>query len=125
MNFYVLEDGKLEACRPDVGAIFMEEIGEDTTLRNELCGSLGFVAMDDVEGAYTVFRRVGPGLTDSAFGHAQYVWLVEHAEDHLDVVITTGGLPEYLTVLRMLEPLVNRRRALEAEIELELERRGR
>lgn len=84
--------------------------------------TLGFTLYDEVNGAYRFYRRSESSLESPAaeLPGVAYMFDVNIDESNIDYILLSNRLPEYLTVLKLLEPLVNRSAAVEAQLEKDL-----
>ncbi|WP_296276760.1 hypothetical protein [Pseudomonas sp. UBA7530] len=78
---------------------------------------LGFIVYDDVEDVYKLFRR---GRLENAEGKlpgVRFIFDVSIDESAMDsILVKEDSLPDFLAVMRMLEPLVNRAATLRQEL---------
>lgn len=86
---------------------------------------LGFVRYDDEDGVYVLYRRSEADRAPDELPGVMYVFDVNIDESNVDYILVTSALPDFLSVVKMLEPLVARKLRLDAEFEKEELRRSR
>lgn len=119
MAVYEFNQGKFERV-----AEAIDELLKGRAIRwegvDELMAQLRFMPHDDVPNVYVSYRRrqADGSSTKLADWKRDVCWVFEVtvAEDGIDFVLVKDSLPDYLALLAALEPLVQRRKDLVAEV---------
>jgi HPt (histidine-containing phosphotransfer) domain-containing protein len=126
MAVYQIEKGELV----EVGATLEELLREDWADwedYEELLKKLKLSLYDEVSDVYKMYRRPD-GAQNSPLGELpgiKYVFDVNIDGDNFDYILLSDRLPEYLAVMRLLEPLVNRDQLLRQEVKEHLTQKKR
>jgi hypothetical protein len=126
MAVYQIEKGELV----EVGATLEGMLREDWANwedYEELLKNLKLSLYDEVTDVYKMYRRPD-GVQNSACGELpgiKYVFDVNIDGDNFDYILLSDRLPEYLAVMRLLEPLVNRDQAIRQEVQEHLTKKKR
>jgi hypothetical protein len=119
MAVYKLENGELALVAVTLESMLREELAEweewDQFMRD-----LGFTLYDEVSGAYKFYRREEHRVDSGDLPGVAYMFDVNIDESNIDYILVSNRLPEYLKVLSLLEPLVNRAEAIEKQLEKQL-----
>lgn len=121
MAVYKLEKGELVLVAETLESMLSPVLAEWEDW-DHLMHALGFTLYDEVNGAYRFFRRSESSLESPAadLPGVAYMFDVNIDESNIDYILLSNRLPEYLAVLKLLEPLVNRAAAVEAQLEKDL-----
>ncbi|SFP29095.1 hypothetical protein SAMN05216601_10874 [Ectopseudomonas composti] len=85
---------------------------------------LKFRLYDDATGVYRLYRREEAKRPDGELPDVKYIFDVNVDGSNFDYILVEDSLPQFLAVMRMLEPLAARQVRLEAEFEKEQNRRS-
>jgi len=78
---------------------------------------LGFIVYDEVADVYKLFRRGGLESAKGKLPGIRFIFDVSIDESAIDsILVMDDSLPDFLAVMRMLEPLVNRTASLRKEV---------
>ncbi|MFJ3259860.1 hypothetical protein ACIPK7_06360 [Pseudomonas sp. NPDC086581] len=116
MAVYEVKQAELVRVAEQIDEVFHADWDKCGSVENALLKA-GFIPHDEVSSAYIVFRRLGPGLRERKdLPGTAYVWVLDELCS-MDIVLAGDSLPDYLMMMRLLEPVVRRAKALEKELE--------
>lgn len=121
MAVYKIEKGELVLVAETLESLLRPDLA-DWEDWDHMMIELGFTLYDEVSGAYKFFRRSETKI-DSPEGElpgVAYMFDVNIDESNIDYIVVSNRLPEYLSALKLLEPLVNRAAAVEMQLEKQL-----
>ncbi|QIB50311.1 hypothetical protein [Pseudomonas sp. OIL-1] len=105
MAIYKVEQGQLVWVANDLEHIVGADWQDEDDSNDEFFGRLGFGKYDEVLDVYTMYRRWEKGGQEEMAG-ARWMFDVNIDGDNFDLILV-DSLPGYLTVMSMLEPVVN------------------
>lgn len=126
MAVYKVEKGELVKVGETLESMVRADLaGCDDFDEDLMYKGLGFVRYDDEDGVYVLYRRSEADRAPDELPGVMYVFDVNIDESNVDYILVTSALPDFLSVVKMLEPLVARKLRLDAEFEKEELRRRR
>ena len=126
MVVYKVEKGELVKVGETLESMVRADLaGWDDFDEDLMYKGLGFVRYDDEDGVYVLYRRSEADRAPDELPGVMYVFDVNIDESNVDYILVTSALPDFLSVVKMLEPLVARKLRLDAEFEKEELRRRR
>lgn len=126
MAVYKVEKGELVKVGETLESMVRADLaGWDDFDEDLMYKGLGFVRYDDEDGVYVLYRRSETDRAPDELPGVMYVFDVNIDESNVDYILVTSALPDFLSVVKMLEPLVARKLRLDAEFEKEELRRRR
>lgn len=126
MAVYKVEKGELVKVGETLESMVRAALaGWDDFDEDLMYKGLGFVRYDDEDGVYVLYRRSEADRAPDELPGVMYVFDVNIDESNVDYILVTSALPDFLSVVKMLEPLVARKLRLDAEFEKEELRRSR
>lgn len=126
MAVYKVEKGELVKVGDTLESMVRADLaGWDDFDEDLMYKGLGFVRYDDEDGVYVLYRRSEADRAPDELPGVMYVFDVNIDESNVDYILVTSALPDFLSVVKMLEPLVARKLRLDAEFEKEELRRRR
>lgn len=118
MAVYKVEKGELVKVGETLESLVRDDLANWENFDEDLMyKGLGFVRYDEEDGVYTLYRRSETDRPADELPGVMYVFDVNIDESNMDYILVTESLPEYLAVVKMLEPLVARKLRLDAEFE--------
>lgn len=126
MAVYKVEKGELVKVGETLESMVRAGLAEWDDFDDDLMyKGLGFVRYDEEDGVYVLYRRSETDRAPDELPGVMYVFDVNIDESNVDYILVTSALPDFLSVVKMLEPLVARKLRLDAEFEKEELRRRR
>jgi len=121
MAVYKVVKGELEKVGETLEGLVREDLANWENFDEDLMyKGLGFVRYDEEDGVYTLFRRSETDRPADELPGVMYVFDVNIDESNMDYILVTDALPEYLAVVKMLEPLVARKLRLDVQLDKEV-----
>ncbi len=118
MAVYKVENGELVRIEEDfMNLVRPEWVEWDDFEEDLLRARLGFIRYDDEENVYRLFRRENVDRPEGELPKVRFIFDVNIDESNFDFILLEDSLPDFLAVMRMLEPLVNRQQRLNRELE--------
>ncbi len=118
MAVYKVEKGELVKVGETLESMVRADLaGWDDFDEDLMYKGLGFVRYDDEDGVYVLYRRSEADRAPDELPGVMYVFDVNIDESNVDYILVTSALPDFLSVVKMLEPLVARKLRLDAEFE--------
>lgn len=113
MAVYGLEKGELVVLAETLEEMLCPELAA-WEVYDDLMGALGLGQWDEVEGAYTLYRRARfeQDWPQGKLPGCKFLFQVEVDGENIDYILIGDRLPDYLAVLRVLQPLVDAARDL-------------
>ncbi|WP_314407377.1 hypothetical protein [Pseudomonas kuykendallii] len=117
MAIYTLKGGVYSKVAEDISEMLPVEMvaWEDW---DALMRQLGFIRYDEVSGGYRLWMRTHGSMErhDKTMLGCKYMFDVDLDEETLNLVLVDDNLPDFLMMMRELQPLVLRGEALEREM---------
>lgn len=125
MAVYKIGNGKLALVAESLDNILPPALAEWEDW-DGLMDATGFTLLDEVDDVYRCYRRMSSRIesVEGQLHGVAYMFDVMIDDSNMDYILLSNRLPEYLEVLRLLEPLVNRSVAMREEVKRQI-REGR
>ena len=118
MAVYKVEKGELVKVGETLESMVRADLaGWDDFDEDLMYKGLGFVRYDEEDEVYVLYRRSETDRAPDELPGVMYVFDVNIDESNVDYILVSESLPEFLAVVKMLEPLVARKLRLDAEFE--------
>ena len=118
MAVYKVEKGELVKVGETLESMVRADLaGWDDFDEDLMYKGLGFVRYDEEDEVYVLYRRSETDRAPDELPGVMYVFDVNIDESNVDYILVTSALPDFLSVVKMLEPLVARKLRLDAEFE--------
>lgn len=122
MAVYKVEKGGLVKVGESLEALVKPSLANWENFDDDLMyKGLGFVRYDEEDGVYVLYRRDDAVRAADELPGVVYVFDVNIDESNIDYILIDAAeaLPDFLAVVKMLEPLAARKLRLDAEFEKE------
>ena len=116
MAVYMFNNGVFKKESPTLEELLPAEL-VDWEGFDELLKRLGFSKDDEVLGVFTSYVRVGEARDDRWLPALKWIIDVETYESSFDLVFIEDSLPDYLGVMAVIQPLIDRSKEIHKEIE--------
>lgn len=118
MAVYKVEKGELVRIEEEFMNLVRPEWVEWNDFEEDLLRTrLGFIRYDEEEGVYRLYRRENVARPEGELPKVRYIFDVSIDDSSFDLILLEDALPDFLAVMSMLEPLVNRQQRLSKELE--------
>lgn len=118
MAVYVVEKGELVKKGETIEEMVRTDWAEWEDYENGFLGDLlKFRRYDEEYNVYRLYRRENIDRPTGELPGVRYIFDVNIDDSNMDSILVNDSLPDFLAVLRMLEPLANRQARLDAEFE--------
>ncbi|WP_275546303.1 hypothetical protein [Pseudomonas sp. Marseille-Q0931] len=118
MAVYEVVKGELVKVAAQLEDLLLPELADfDDYEVGLLQKKLGFIVYDDVADVYRLFRRENMERAKGELPGIRFIFDVCIDGSAMDcILVKDDSLPDFLAVMRMLEPLVNRTASLRKEV---------
>jgi hypothetical protein len=124
MAVYKVEKGELVKAAETLESLVRDDWAEWEDFENVFLGDLlKFRLYDEVDGVYRLYNRLDAARPEGELPGVRYLFDVNLDDSNLDYILVTDSLPDFLAVMKMLEPLAARKVRLDAEFEKASSRR--
>lgn len=125
MAVYKVEKGELVKVGDTLEGMVRSDWAEWEDFEDGFLGALlKFRLYDDADDVYRLYRREEAERPDGELPGVKYIFDVNIDGSNFDYILVEDSLPQFLAVMRMLEPLATRKVRLDAEFEKQQSRRS-
>lgn len=118
MAVYKVEKGELVKVGETLESMVRDDWAEWEDFENAFLGDLlKFRLYDEADGVYRLYNRLDAARPEGELPGVRYLFDVNLDDSNLDYILVTDSLPDFLAVMKMLEPLAARKVRLDAEFE--------
>jgi hypothetical protein len=118
MAVYKVEKGELVKVGDTLEGLVREDWAEWENFESGFLGDLlKFRLYDEADDVYLLYRREDAARPEGELPGVKYLFDVNIDESNMDFILVEDSLPQFLTVLKLLEPLATRKVRLDAEFE--------
>lgn len=118
MAVYQVVKGELDKVGETLEGLLRADLTEwDDWEEDVMSKGLQFHRYDEEEGVYRLYRREDVQRPAGELPGIRYVFDVNIDDSNIDYILVEDSLPQFLAVMKLLEPLAARKARLDAEFE--------